>query len=122
MPRDSRPPLSSESSWEPCPPGTFTAVANRLRLQQQRRRFLRYAGRLALTGAIGVAAGLVVAVINPELFVSTSDGPLTCPEIQEILRASAGGPVVPSRRERVRAHLTYCQRCRQLAQELNVRV
>ena len=121
MSRDSRPPLSSESSWEPCPPGTFTAVANRLRLQQ-RRRFLRYVGRLALTGAVGVGAGLVVAVTNPELFVWTSDGPLTCPEIQEILRASAGGPVVPSQRERVRAHLTYCQRCRQLAQELNVRV
>jgi hypothetical protein len=119
MPRDSTP-SSSEPAWEPCPPGTFAAVADRLRLQQQRRRFLRYA--LALTGAVGVAAGLVVAVTNPELFVSTPDGPLSCPEIQDILRASAGGAVIPNRRERVRAHLAYCQRCRQLAQELNVRV
>jgi len=97
--------MAERESWEECPSGVLTGMAEELRRRQSRRHLLPAVGGLLLLVAIG---GILAT-----RFHSPSGAPeLTCSEVIPLLAQYHDDMLSATMMQRVEQHLSDCPNCK----------
>lgn len=101
--------ISATRGWSECPPGTITGMVSRLKT---RRRLQHVVRDSSTAGMLVVAAtGLLLAGAHGR-FHHSHPGGITCTEARAQLSIAQAEPLGNAMTDRVDAHLSGCQSCR----------
>ncbi len=122
MPRESEDQKGAVPLWQPCPPGEFERLSERLRRRRQRRRFLRVslAAAAALAG-VGGGGAAYLALTRQSSSVPTQDmdfAGIKCSQVRQVAAAYLRGDLDEETRRRVTAHVAQCPNCNRLLNDM----
>lgn len=108
----------THDDWSPCPPGTLTNLAGRLKDQHRSRQRKKIAA--AAAAMLAMAWGVTLWFATQPSVDSNGYGGVSCVDVRSFLPQMAAGTISEEVRSKVEIHLTKCPACAELARRIQI--